>query len=95
MCTLRHRYWVIGRSLICTFLADATKNAAICLVSEEQSLSGYILKYFGKIAKCYRFGRGVERDLKKAEYYEQEAEKAGNDDALWMRDQQYLLNILK
>ena len=49
----------------------------------------------GKIAKCYRFGRGVERVLKKAEYYEQEAEKAGNDDALWMRDQQYLLNILK
>ena len=28
---------VIGRSLIRTFLAGATKNAAICLVSEEQA----------------------------------------------------------
>jgi len=29
MCTIRHRYWVIGRSLIRTFLADATKDATI------------------------------------------------------------------
>lgn len=50
-------------------------------------------KVFWEIAKCYRFGRGVERDLKKAEYYEQEAEKAGNDDALWMKEQYGLLNI--
>lgn len=54
-----------------------------------------VVKAYWEISKCYRFGRGVERDLKKAEYYEQEAEKAGNDDALWMRDQQYLLNILE
>jgi len=49
-------------------------------------------KVFWEIAKCYRFGRGVERDLKKAEYYEQEAEKAGNDDALWIKEQLELLN---
>jgi TPR repeat protein len=53
------------------------------------------IKAFWEISKCYRFGRGVERDLKKAEYYEQEAEKAGNDDALWMKEQQYILNSLK
>lgn len=52
-------------------------------------------KVFWKIAKCYRFGRGVERDLKKAEYYEQEAEKSGNDDALWMKEQQDLLNVFE
>ena len=32
-----HCRWVIGRSLIRTFLAGATKDAAICLVSEEQA----------------------------------------------------------
>ena len=32
-----HSRWVIGRSLIRTFLASATKDAAICLVSEEQA----------------------------------------------------------
>ena len=32
-----HSRWVIGRSLIRTFLAGATKDAAICLVSEEQA----------------------------------------------------------
>ena len=32
-----HCHWVIGRSLIRTFLAGATKDAAICLVSEEQA----------------------------------------------------------
>ena len=37
MCAIHHRYWVIGRSLIRTFLANATKGAAICLVSEEQA----------------------------------------------------------
>jgi len=37
MCAIHHRYWVIGRSLIRTFLAGATKDAAICLVSEEQA----------------------------------------------------------
>ena len=37
MCAIHHRYWVIGRSLIRTFMADATKDAAICLVSEEQA----------------------------------------------------------
>ncbi len=52
-------------------------------------------KVFWEIAKCYRFGRGVERNLKKAEYYEQEAEKAGNDDALWMKEQQDLLNVFE
>lgn len=50
-------------------------------------------KVFWEISKCYRFGRGVNRDLKKAEYYEQEAEKAGNDDALWMKEQQDLINV--
>ena len=50
-------------------------------------------KVYWEIAKCYRFGRGIERDLKKAEYYEQEAEKAGNDDALWMKEQQDLINV--
>ena len=30
-------HWVIGRSLIRTFLAGATKDAAICFVSEEQA----------------------------------------------------------
>ena len=37
MDAIHHRYWVIGRSLIRTFLAGATKDAAICLVSEEQA----------------------------------------------------------
>ncbi len=32
-----HSRWVIGRSLIRTFLASATKGVAICLVSEEQA----------------------------------------------------------
>jgi len=32
-----HSRWVIGRSLIRTFLAGATKDVAICLVSEEQA----------------------------------------------------------
>ena len=37
MDAIHHRYWVIGRSLVRTFLAGATKDAAICLVSEEQA----------------------------------------------------------
>ena len=37
MCAIHHRYWVIGRSLIRTFLAGATQNAAICIESEEQA----------------------------------------------------------
>ena len=32
-----HSRWVIGRSLIRTFQASATQNAAICLVSDEQA----------------------------------------------------------
>ena len=32
-----HCHWVIGRSLIRTFLAGAPKDAAICLVSDEQA----------------------------------------------------------
>ena len=32
-----HCHWVIGRSLIRTFLAGATQDAAICLESEEQA----------------------------------------------------------
>ncbi len=32
-----HCRWVIGRSLIRTFLASASKDAAICFVSEEQA----------------------------------------------------------
>ena len=31
-----HTYWLIGRSLIRTFMAGAAKDAAICLVSEGQ-----------------------------------------------------------
>lgn len=37
MCAIHHRYWVIGRSLIRTFLAGATKDGAICLVNGEQA----------------------------------------------------------
>lgn len=32
-----HCHWVIGRSLIRTFLAGATNDAVICLVSGEQA----------------------------------------------------------
>ena len=42
MCTIHHRYWVIGRILIRTFLAGATKDAAICFVSEEQTQKSQI-----------------------------------------------------
>ena len=34
---MQHVITVEGRSLIRTFLADATKDAAVCLVSEEQA----------------------------------------------------------
>ena len=34
---MQHVITVEGRSLIRTFLAGATKDAAICLVSEEQA----------------------------------------------------------
>ena len=34
---MQHVITVKGRSLIRTYLASATKNAAICLVSEEQA----------------------------------------------------------
>jgi hypothetical protein len=42
---MQHAITVEGRSLIRTFLAGATKDAANCLVSEEQadgSLSGVL-----------------------------------------------------
>ena len=32
-----HCHWVIGRSLIRTFLADATKDAALYEMSDEQA----------------------------------------------------------
>ena len=37
MCAIHHRYWVIGRSLIRTFLAGATKDAAVYEMSDEQA----------------------------------------------------------
>ena len=37
MCAIHHRYWVIGRSLIRTFLAGATKDGAIYEMSDEQA----------------------------------------------------------
>ena len=37
MCAIHHRYWVIGRSLIRTFMADATKDAAVYEMSDEQA----------------------------------------------------------
>lgn len=46
------------------------------------------IKAFWEIAKCYRFRRGVERDLKKAEEYETTAAQHKNEDALWIREQQ-------
>ena len=42
-----HSRWVIGRSLIRTFLAGATKDAAICLVSEEQAQNEKVGYGFG------------------------------------------------
>ena len=32
-----HCHWVIGRSLIRTFMADATKDAAVYEMSDEQA----------------------------------------------------------
>ena len=32
-----HTYWLIGRSLIRTFLAGATKDAAVYEMSDEQA----------------------------------------------------------
>ena len=46
------------------------------------------IKAFWEISKCYRFGRGVGRDLKKAEEYEEKATLYKNEDALWLREQQ-------
>ncbi len=37
MDAIHHRYWVIGRSLIRTFLAGATKDAAVYEMSDEQA----------------------------------------------------------
>ena len=45
------------------------------------------IKAFWEISKCYRFERGVAKDLQKAEHYKQEAEKYRNDDAMWMKRQ--------
>lgn len=46
----------------------------------------YPKAYMG-IANCYRFERGVKRDLKKAEEYEKKAREAGDDDAMWIQEQ--------
>ena len=42
---------VVGRSLIRTFLAGATKTAAICFVSEEQAQRKKEMNRFGSFEK--------------------------------------------
>ena len=42
-----HSRWVIGRSLIRTFMPGATKDVAICLVSEEQAQNEKVGYGFG------------------------------------------------
>lgn len=53
-------------------------NTAVNLLNngiESNANALYIL------SKCYRFGRGVEKDIKKAEELEEKAAKLGNEDA--------------
>lgn len=52
-------------------------------------------KVFLEISKCYKFERGVKKDLKRAEYYEQVARKYGDEDAKWLEEQQDLFNSLE
>ena len=48
---MQHIITVKGRSLIRTFLAGATKDAAICLVSEEQAQKKKEMNRFGSFER--------------------------------------------